>query len=127
MELVTTCPCSCKRLPCHSCGVGHHLIDMLVVLGALAQGRPQQPGEGEHQDHRGDTYFHISMCHKDFRERDAFRIARLPARCKEQARKSSCGQTSRDAGSDRLATAIGRPTTFEYDPSIRGMNRDASP
>ena len=44
-----------------------------------------------------------------------FRIARLPFRKSDFSRSSP------------NRSAIGSPTTFEYDPSMRGMNRDASP
>ena len=51
---------------------------------------------------------------------DTLRIARLLPDARTVG-----GQLRRRIRSS--TTAIGNPTTFEYEPSIRGMNRDASP
>src|SRR5262249_17066680 len=48
--------------------IDHDLVDVLVVLGPLAQRRPQHAGEGEHEHERGRADLDISMCHKDFPE-----------------------------------------------------------
>ena len=53
IELATTNPCSLQLLAFPLVRAGHHFVDVLVVLGAFAQRRPQsKPGEGEHEDHR---------------------------------------------------------------------------
>ena len=51
--------------------VGHHFVDVLEVLGAFAQRRPQQAGKARSTRTDGpvDADLDISMCHKDFRER----------------------------------------------------------
>ena len=52
IEPGTTKPCSCSGLPSHSWRVRHHFVDVLVVLGAVAQRRPQQAREGERRARR---------------------------------------------------------------------------
>src|SRR5262249_28640020 len=71
-----------ERLPLPLLLVPDDLVDVLVVLGALAQRAPQHSGKCEDEDERGGDQLDISMWHKDFRERNRARIPWLAARCK---------------------------------------------
>ena len=39
-----------QRLALPRLRIRHHFVDVLEVLGAVAQRRPQQTGEGEHEN-----------------------------------------------------------------------------
>src|SRR5207248_1439657 len=91
----------------------------------------------------------IAMCHKDFRERVNSQNSPTTSTMQgwmpveiQAARETGPGfpapiasvaptvQGFRSQSSLRIswhAAATGRPTTFEYEPSIRGMKREARP
>ena len=97
----------------------HHFVDVLEVLGAVAQRRPQQAGKGEHEHARPSAPILIYRC-----------VIRTSGKCEAQNSPTVLDARTMQAqpvASARSRAATGSPTTFEYDPSIRGMNRDARP
>src|SRR5580765_354738 len=90
-------------------------VDMLEVFGAFAQRRPHHEAEGRGEHDGRDSNLDISMCHKDFW-------------CEETPVQNSPEAPSVASSRRSSATAdTGKPTTLAYEPSMRGMKRDARP